>query len=246
MSDSVLLADVSNTRTKFALSAADGALNVLRVLPTDSLAGTALEDVWADAVFSRVCISSVVPSVTDILCRQLKCPLHVLHAGSRLNLSLSYRKPETMGADRIAVSMALAEQGALPAIAVDAGTAVTYDVLAMRHGAPCHIGGAISPGLGTMIHALSTKAEQLPEIPRGLPAAATGRDTSGCLQSGVVFGFVDMVRGLVSRLCHELGSDARIVLTGGDAALLAPFIPGSSVDPYLVFKGLQVASKLNS
>lgn len=245
MSASTLLADVSNTRTKFALSAADGALTVLGVIPTDSLAGTSLRRVWADAGFSRACISSVVPSVTDILCRQLECPLHVLNSGSRLNLSLSYRQPSTMGADRIAVSMAIAEQGALPAIAVDAGTAVTYDVLTTRHGVPCHMGGAISPGLGTMIHALAAKAEQLPEIPRELPSVATGKDTLGCLQSGVVLGFVDMVRGLVARLCSELESEARIVLTGGDAALLAPFIPGSSVDPYLVFKGLQVAAKLN-
>lgn len=246
MSTSTLLADVSNTRTKFALSAADGTLTFLGAIPTDSLTGTSLKRVWADAVFSRACVSSVVPSVTELLCRQWECPFHVLHSGSRLNLSLSYRTPATMGADRIAVSMALAEQGALPAIAVDAGTAVTYDVVTLRHGIPCHIGGAISPGLGAMIHALATKAEQLPEIPLELPAVATGRDTLGCLQSGVVLGFVDMVRGLVSRLRSELESEARIVLTGGDAALLAPFIPGSSVDPHLVFKGLQVAAKLNS
>lgn len=245
MSEPTLLVDISNTRTKFALSAADGTLTVLGVVPTGSIAETSLKCAWGDAVFSRACVSSVVPSVTDILCRQLKCPFHVLNAGSRLNLSLSYREPAAMGADRIAAAMALAEQGALPAIAVDAGTAVTYDVLAMRHGVPCHIGGAISPGLGTMIHALAAKAEQLPEIPRELPAVATGRDTVGCLQTGVVWGFVDMVRGLVSRLCHELESDARVVLTGGDAALLAPSIPGCSMDPCLVFKGLQVAAKLN-
>lgn len=245
MSTTSLLIDISNTRTKFALSAPDGTLTFLGATPTESLGCMTVKGIWADAEFSKACISSVVPKATDMLSKLLQCPLHVLSSKSRLNLSLAYRSPSTLGADRIAAAMALAEQGRVPAIAVDAGTAVTYDVLAMRRGVPCHMGGAISPGLYTMIHALATKAAQLPEIPPELPGVATGLDTASCLQSGVVWGFVDMVCGLVSRLSHELETPPCIVLTGGDAALLAPFIPSATVDPYLVFRGLQVAEKLN-
>lgn len=248
MSDagSDLLVDISNTRTKFALSDADGGLAFLGTLPTALLGQGKWQKICSGVSCRCACISSVVPQGTDILRQSLRCPVHVLCADGRLNLDMGYRTPLSLGADRLAAAMALAEQGALPAISVDAGTAVTCDVL-LRQGNKAHYaGGAIAPGLRTMMQTLVGKTACLPEVALEQPPFAIGRDTAECLRSGLVFGFVDMVKGLIARLSTELQAKPRLILTGGDAELLARFIPDAEVDSMLVFKGLQIFLSLNA
>ena len=151
-----------------------------------------------------------------------------------------------MGADRIANAVAVAAGGVFPCIAIDAGTATTFDVIVAQGAERVYVGGAIAPGYAAFGRYLHQCTAQLPEVELNMNAYAIGKNTKQAMQSGALFGFCGMVRGIISAIEAELGCRAHIVLTGGDAEMLSSIgnIRGEWVKN-LTFQGLlHVAQRL--
>lgn len=246
MSTALLLVDNSNTRTKFALLPAGGSLESaeLRTCPTADLCRATLRRVLAGWVFSRALLCSVAPRAAAVLRAELGCPVSELHAARCPHLLRGYASPLSLGADRVANAAALAAHYPLPCVAVDPGTACTFDLVVPGADGPRFAGGAISPGLLTSARALAQHTAKLPLLTpaelRTLPApGALGQNTRQALLAGLVFGFRGMVRGILEEMASSLGERPGVVLTGGDAALLPP-LPGWRIhtDKLLTFKGL--------
>ncbi len=205
------------------------------------------------AAIERVGIASVVPRATEaahVLAREAtgRAPVVVSHA-LRLPFRLAYETPYTLGADRLAAAAAAwacygAAHGPPPSVvALDAGTAVTYEVVD-RTGV--YRGGAIGAGPRLVRQALRRGTAQLPAAPLRLPPVPVGRSTRGALQSGILYGFVDGARGMLGRTQEALGERPHVVATGGWSALLAEHVGDlDAVDPHLVLRGIHVLMTLN-
>jgi type III pantothenate kinase len=125
----------------------------------------------------------------------------------------------------------------VPAVVVDSGTAVTFDVVSA---APAYCGGVIAPGLGAMTSYLAQKTALLPEIVLAEPTTAIGKSTVHAMQVGAVIGYRGLVREILARICAELPGRPVIIATGGDAELIARGIPEiDAVDPELTLEGLR-------
>lgn len=238
----LLLVDNSNTRTKFALAENGELLPELRYLPTADISPRTLRrtlDGWA---YSRAIICSVAPQAADTLSAALESPVSFISSGCCPRLLRHYPKPETLGADRIANAAAAAAYYPLPAIAIDLGTACTFDLVTEEEGEATFAGGVISPGLQTIADGLAAKAALLPALtPAELaePPAPLGRSTHQALHAGLYYGYRGMLAHIVSTLATELTTKPCLVLTGGDAALFPEF-PGYTTytDNLLTIKGI--------
>lgn len=242
-----LLVDNSNTRTKFALTTADELLTWRGMLPTADVSPESLAALLADIEFDAVMICSVVPEKARIMLAYFadRCPLHFLGATSPLGLGIDYPDPNQIGADRLANSAGVLSRHGAPAIVIDFGTAVTFDVISA---APAYTGGVIAPGLGAMSEYLSRRTALLPHIELAEPTSAIGKSTVHAMQVGAVIGYRGLVREIIAQIRKELGGNPRIVATGGDAALIARGLPEiDAVDPDLTLDGLrQVAVRVFS
>ena len=239
----VLLIDNSNTRTKFCLADAGNLLSPTVVLPTAELTPELLRGIlvpWGNV--QNVLVSSVVPAVSDLI-RRTYADLRVefLSAETALPFSIRYPKPEQIGADRLANTAGVLEYYGSPAIVVDFGTAVTFDVVD-KDG--CYVGGVIAPGLGAMTSELGKRTALLPQIQLREPQQAIGRSTEEAMLSGAVHGYRGLVRGILRELCLELGAPTKIVATGGDAELITKMMPEiHSLHPGLTLEGLRIIGK---
>ncbi|HVJ45880.1 MAG TPA: type III pantothenate kinase [Luteolibacter sp.] len=238
-----LLIDNSNTRTKFALGDENSLLEWRGVLPTAEIDPEALKSVVSGVTFDAVLIGSVVPAKREILRSYFEAdhPVHLLSHRSPLGIGVDYPLPEQIGADRLANAVGVRERHGAPAIVIDFGTAVTFDIVS---GEPAYCGGVIAPGLGAMSGYLSKKTALLPEIELVDPGSAIGKSTSHAMQAGAVYGYRGLVRGILEKLLSELPGNPRIVATGGDAALIAQGLPEiGAVDPDLTLDGLRHIAK---
>jgi type III pantothenate kinase len=240
-----LLIDNSNTRTKFALGDAEHLLPWRAVLATPDISAATLAHLLAGIDFDAVMVCSVVPAKTAVLRDyfEAKWPLHFLNHTSPLGMGIDYPLPSQIGADRLANSAGVLSRHGVPAIIIDFGTAVTFDVISA---APAYCGGVIAPGLGAMSDYLPRKTALLPEIELHEPASAIGKSTVHAMQVGAVIGYRGLVKEIIARICQELPGQARIVATGGDAALIAQGVPEiETVDPDITLDGLrQVAARV--
>jgi type III pantothenate kinase len=193
-------------------------------------------------------IASVVPDVNFnlvTLCRKYcnTSPLIVGVKGVKLGTKALVDRPEEVGADRLVNTIAAHDRYRGPLIIVDFGTATTFDVVD-AHGNYC--GGAIAPGINLSLAALHAAAAKLPSITVSRTDKVIGKDTEACMQSGIYWGYVGLVEGLVARIRTEFGSGMKTVATGG----LAPLFEGSTpaletVDPGLNLWGLRLIYELN-
>ena len=241
--DIVLLIDNSNTRTKMMFSV-DGVLQEqLFVMPTADVNRQSLLRFAEQNHFDRVVVSSVVPAVAVEISRAFAGKVTSLSVDNQLNFDYEYRGCSTLGADRIANVAAVVQKGYVPCIAVDLGTAVTFDVVIPGPKVPLFIGGSIAPGLAGMARYLSVNTAQLPAVNFGCEIRAIGRDTVEAIQAGCLLGFCGMVREILRAIVAELGQRPRIVATGGDAELIAKHLHEiDEVDPLLTFRGLNVVA----
>ena len=210
-------------------------------IPTASLSASTLLKTRAD----RSVISSVVPEATLMLQQQLMCPiLWVDYTTARVRIR--YPKPATIGADRLANAAAAVSLGKLPAIVVDFGTAVTFDVI---DSSGYYLGGIIAPGLATAASALHERTALLPLIRIQKIQSPIGKSTSQGIQIGLLLGAVGIVREVVTRITRECfgGRHPTVIATGGDAELVARLASDKGgrkaidiVDPLLTLRGLQV------
>ncbi len=242
-----LLIDNSNTRTKLALGDAERLLAWRGVIPTAELSCDRLEAVLEGVVFDGVLVCSVVPDKA-ILLRETFAgghPLHFLSCDSPLGMGIDYPQPAQIGADRLANAAGVLSRHRVPAIIIDFGTAVTFDVISDE---PAYCGGVIAPGLGAMSGYLTRRTALLPEIELDEPVSAIGKSTIHAMQAGAVFGYRGLVKEIIGKIRAELAGDPVVVATGGDAALIARGVSEiDAVDPDITLDGLrQVAARVFS
>ncbi len=169
-------------------------------------------------------------------------PLQVT-AKTRTGLGMRVDTPEEVGADRIVNSVAAAERYGFPCIAVDFGTAITFDAISEDRE---YLGGIICPGIQVSSQALVRRTARLPQIELRQPDKVIGSSTVGSLQSGFYYGMLGMVDGILEKMLPALGTDASVVATGGQSESLARdsrFI--QMVDPDLTLEGLRLVWNLN-
>ena len=192
-------------------------------------------------------IASVVPPLTpvfELVCREYvgQEPL-VVGTGVKTGVRIRYDNPRDVGADRIADAAAVKALYSLPACVVDFGTATTFNAVSAEGD---HLGGAIAPGIGIAAQALFERTAKLPRVELTRPPSAIGRNTPHAMQSGLLFGYVGLVEGMVARFKAELGPEPRIIGTGGLANLIAHETDVIDVvDPWLTLHGLRIIYELN-
>ncbi len=187
-------------------------------------------------------ISCVVPPLLPIFertCEKLldKSPL-VVGPGIRTGMPIRVENPPEVGADRIVNAVAAIAKVGSPAIAIDFGTATTFDCVSSEGE---FVGGAIFPGVFIALEALVNRASRLSSVEIVRPPSVIGRNTATNLQSGMVFGYAGMVDTMVRRIRKELGEDARVLATGGLAGLIASEAETiERVEPFLTLEGLRL------
>jgi type III pantothenate kinase len=202
----------------------------------------------AAAEVRDIAIASVVPPLTHAFveaCRQyLACEPLVIDGKSKTGVRLRYEDPGQVGADRIVDAAAAYKLFGGPACIVDFGTATTFDAISSEGD---YLGGAIAPGIGIASEALFQRTAKLPKVELRRPPAAIGRNTVHSLQSGLLFGYVGLVEGMVARFCRELGPETRVIATGGLAEIIAKETKVISVvAPWLTLDGLRMIYQLNA
>ena len=229
MNDILLAADIGNTDTVFGIFrgpvlAAEWRTPTaaVRSAPrTAQIVRLLLAEAGARALGGAV-LSSVDPSASRVVARAVKRTFritpYVIAGDDPAGFRVGYRDPKSLGPDRLCNAAAARHFYGAPVIVVDAGTAITFDVI-LRSGA--FAGGAIAPGIAASARALARGTARLPEIPLAFPRKAIGRSTVEAMQSGVLFGAIDAVDGMIRRIRKLTGPGTTVVATGGHAGLLA-------------------------
>lgn len=189
---------------------------------------------------SGVCISSVVPDLTPVYMLFSKkyfniSPL-IINSQIKLGLKVKYHEPASVGADRLCNAVAGIEKYGKPLVIIDYGTATTFDCIDDKGD---YLGGLISPGIDTSIKSLHLKAAKLPLVELTFPDHLIGRTTEESIQSGVLFGSIFMIEGLIKAIKKELGNKAKVVATGGLSKKIAKRTKLIDfVDSYLSLDGI--------
>ena len=240
-----LLVDNSNTRTKFAL-AENGQLTTWRgMLLTEEITEQAVHDLTHALDVEASVLCSVVPKKAALLTSALgkRGPTHAIGHLSNLPIAIDYPTPSQIGADRLANAVAVHARFGSPAIVVDFGTAVTFDVLSAS---ASYLGGAIAPGLSSMTESLARRTALLPQIELAEPTTAVGKSTEEAMQIGAVIGYRGLIREILTAIKAEIEFHPTIVATGGDAELISRGLPEiTHVLPDLTLEGILEIGLLN-
>jgi type III pantothenate kinase len=247
----LLVVDVGNTHTVLGLYDDERLVHDFRIetakgrtsdehhvllLNLLQLAGVKRSDVRASI------LASVVPSfndtVIDAVDRAFDHEIMVVGPGIKTGMPVLYENPREVGADRIVNAVAAFERVKGAAIVVDFGTATTFDCISEKGE---YLGGAIAPGMQISASALFSRAAKLPRSEIARPPRAIGRNTVHSMQSGIVFGYVGLVDGLVRRLAAEMDTEVAVIATGGLASLIEPESETiDDIDEFLTLEGLRL------
>ena len=247
----LLVVDVGNTHTVLGLYDGDRLVHDFRIetakgrtsdethvllLNLLALAGVQRSDVRASI------LASVVPSFNDTMInavdRAFDHEIMVVGPGIKTGMPVLYENPREVGADRIVNAVAAFERVQGAAIVVDFGTATTFDCISSKGE---YLGGSIAPGMQISASALFARAARLPRSEIARPPRAIGRNTVHSMQSGIVFGYVGLVDGLVRRLAAEMEGEVSVIATGGLAGLIEPESETiEEVDEFLTLEGLRL------
>ena len=252
----LVLIDVGNTNTVLGVYRGDELVESFR-LSTDAertadeygalllplFARAGLEPEAAEAVV----VSSVVPPLNAVFERLARRffgrEALFVEPGVKTGMPIRYDNPAEVGADRIVNALAARELFGAPVVVVDFGTATTFDVV---NAAGEYTGGIICPGIGISAEALFAHASRLYRVDIRRPSRLVGRNTVGAMQSGLYFGYVGLVDGILERLVAEIPGLKNVVATGGQAEMIAS---GSryiqTVDPMLTLVGLKLIYEKN-
>ena len=252
----ILVVDVGNTNIVLGVYDNDRLLRTWRLATVadrteDELAVTfdnllAQQDLALEDLDALV-VGSVVPPLTTALTRMaeryLERPAFAVGPGIKTGVRLRVDNPSEVGADRIANTLAAHRRYGGPAVVVDFGTTTNFDVVSAEGD---FLGGSFAPGLEVSAESLFGRASRLFRVPLVAPAAAIGKNTADCLRSGIVFGYVGLVEGLLARIIAELPASPHVVATGGLAPTIAPLAKGiERVDEDLTLDGLRLLYGLN-
>lgn len=251
----LLVVDVGNTQTVIGLIDAGAVVDHWRIATVahrtgDEIAGLlqgffSLQDLHLKLVVDEVGIASVVPLLTqqwvDMCEKQLGVEPFVVGPGARTGMRILMKNPAEVGADRIVNAVAAFERYGGPCIVADFGTATTFDVVSAEGD---YVGGVISPGIEVSLDALTARAAKLIGVDLVEPEHAIGKSTTEALQAGAVYGFAGQVQGIVEAVWKELGEQARVIATGGLAALIARHTSViETVDEFLTLRGIEIVMR---
>ncbi|HTK38404.1 MAG TPA: type III pantothenate kinase [Pyrinomonadaceae bacterium] len=241
----LLAIDIGNSSTKFGVFDRDKLVSKLSI-PTDKNATAAdLEKATGidlrDDITAAI-VASVVPELEkplrDFLTSRFgTIPLFV-DTSFDFGLTIRYQTIETLGVDRLIAASAAAAKYGVPFIICSFGTATTIDSV----NSSCeYLGGVIAPGMKTMAEALHLKASRLPEVEITRPASVIGDSTISSIQSGIFYGYIGLVEGIISRMIAEMGETPRIIATGGFANTISKDCKQiQTIDENLLLEGLQI------
>jgi type III pantothenate kinase len=195
----------------------------------------------------EVAICSVVPTLTqtfiELSTRYFKAEALVVAAGVKTGVRIRMDNPREVGADRIANAAAAHQLYRRAVIVVDMGTATTFDVIS-REGD--YLGGAIAPGIATAAESMFYKTAMLPRIEFSQAKKAIGTDTISAMQSGLLYGYVGLVEGLVARIKAEMSEPPLVVATGGYARLMTSHTSViDEINPELTLTGIRLIYSMN-
>ncbi|MEA2154249.1 MAG: type pantothenate kinase [Solirubrobacteraceae bacterium] len=253
----LLAVDVGNTQTHFgtfrdgelfehwrfatvASSTRDELGAALRALL--ELRGVGLADITASIVSSTV--PALEPEWLAMGERYLGHTMLAVGPGLKTGMALRYDNPREIGADRLANAVAIRERFGGPAICVDFGTSVNFDIVGPRGD---FLGGILLPGVEISLAALTARGARLPQIDLAPPRAVIGKSTVDAIRSGVIYGFAGAIDGILRRVLDELGDETDVIATGGLAGAIVPYTELiDEVDDLLTLTGLRLLYERNA
>jgi type III pantothenate kinase len=252
----LLVIDVGNTNTVLGIFEgktlrAQWRLSTNRRQTADEFGVLALSffklDGFRPEQVSGIMVANVVPplnaALEEMAEKYFRQRAVFLGPGTRTGMAIHYDNPQEVGADRIADSVAAFEKYGGPCVVVDFGTAITFDAISEKG---AYLGGVIAPGLGISSEALFQHAARLPRVEVREPERVIGTNTVASMQSGLFYGSVGLVDGILDRLIEVLGPKTKIVATGGQASLVVPASKHRPpVDPALTLEGLRILYERN-
>ena len=253
----LLAVDVGNTQTHFGTFRGDRLVEHWRFATAPEstadeigaalrnlleLRGIGLADVDASIVSSTV--PTLAPAWQAMGERYLGHTMISVGPGLRTGMALRYDNPREIGADRLANAVAIRDRFGGPAVCVDFGTSVNFDIVGA---AGDFLGGVLVPGVEISLAALTSRGAKLPEIDLLPPRTVIGKSTVDAIRSGVVYGFAGAIDGILRRLLDELGDETDVIATGGLAGAIVPFTQLiDEVDDLLTLTGLRLLYERNA
>ena len=253
-SDNLLVIDVGNTNIVLGVYRGEELVNSWRVATARDrtsdeygiLARLLIGDTVPDKLDGAI-VSSVVPplnsAMTDMVQKYFGIDPMFVEPGTRTGIALKIENPLEVGADRIVNAAAAHAMYGGPIIIVDFGTATTFDLVSANAE---YMGGAIAPGLAISLEALFARASKLPRVDIRRPSQLIGTNTVSNMQSGIYYGYLGLVDGILARMLQEVPDVRKVIATGGLASLLAEdseYI--DEVDADLTLKGLKIIYERN-
>jgi type III pantothenate kinase len=252
----LLTIDLGNTNLTIGLYEGDKLLNHWRLATEDArmpdeyglqLLGLLTHIGKTPADLTGICLASVVPPLTSRVaqaCREyLKCEALIVDTGIKTGIKIRYEDPKAVGADRVADAVAVLTLHGGPACVVDFGTATTFNAVTADGQ---YLGGAITAGVNLAADALFTHTAKLARVDIQRPPSVIGRNTVHAMQSGLLFGYVSMVEGMVARFRRELGETMKVIATGGLSEIVARETDVIDIiAPWLTLDGLRIIWELN-
>lgn len=236
----LLAIDIGNSLTKFGVFERDTLRSRFEIPTVRRQTADEFEFPNVRSV-DAVIVSTVVPELKktylEFARRRFNVEAVFVDSTFDFDLKIKYAQPEKLGVDRLVAAFAAAEKYGAPCVAADFGTATTIDVVSARRE---FLGGIIAPGMQTMSEALFLKTAQLPEIEIRRPATVIGDSTVKAIESGIYFGYIGLVDGIIERMFGELGAKPTVAATGGFASLIAESSRHiKTIDENLMLEGLR-------
>jgi type III pantothenate kinase len=237
-----LLVNLNNTSTKLALADSEKLL-AKKVIPTKTLSILTVKRAIGSWRFDHALVGSVVPKKTVIFRNLFRTGMKEVSSDLELGIGIDFSDPRGIGADRLANAVGVAARYGSPAIVVDFGTAVTFDIISRKG---VYEGGVIAPGLGVMVDYMYQRTALLPKIDLEEPISVIGKSTKNAMLAGAVYGYRGLVRQIVTEIVAKLDGKVRIIATGSYADLIAAKLPELQiVDLDLTLEGLRVIALRN-